>query len=206
MLQHVYCIYIPSLSKLLLGSLQNCSVVVGRPGQSPRDLGRFGRRDVIDPRRRSNGGGAVALLLATVAGHIAVLCWKLRREMSPQNDHLQHSALLATMANDWFGPPSLGWAQPKNYAGPVDKRTDLQSQRRMGVREIGGRERFRPIVKGSRRPHYGSYLPRYRLFAQSQLSARDMHSTLAGRENDEKRAPKSPPVDEKDHQISGLSS
>ena len=89
-------------------------------------------------------------------------------------------------------------------AGPVDKRTDLQSQRRMGVREIGGRERFRPIVKGSRRPHYGSYLPRYRLFAQSQLSARDMpppafHVGGPGRENDESAAaPKSPPhpVDE----------
>ena len=69
------------------------------------------------------------------------------------------------------------------------QRTDLQSQRRMGVREIVGRERFRPIVNDR------TTVVIYRgIGCSHKASCRHEicrpPSTLAGRENDES-APKS---------------
>ena len=147
-LQLVY-VYIPSLSKLLFGSLQNYSVVVGRPGQSPRDLGRFGRRDVIDLRgRSSSGGGAAALLLATVAGHYwycyVVLCWKCQREMpskiTTSNAVLYEKISSGTMANDWSGSPRLagGWHNPKITRVPLTSEPRGSTTRRSRNRGANG--------------------------------------------------------------------
>ena len=75
--------FLPGLLKFLLGEGQDQLVVVGRPREGTRSLGRFGRSDVVEIRNGLLGAGTD---LALAAGHslagsvwygsVAVALWR----------------------------------------------------------------------------------------------------------------------------------